>query len=116
MIWFNNFKVDWEIVWDCRVNLQSGTTYTLALTDRSSIVSMNNASANTVTIPLNSSVAFPVGTTITIVQRGTGITTIQGTTGVSVNGTSAGSKATTGQYQGIAIYKESTDSWIALNK
>ena len=105
-----NFKANTQ------VNFQSGTTYTLALTDRSSIVAMTSGSANTVTIPTNASVAFPVGTTITIVQRGTGITTIQGTAGVSLNGTGGGSKATTGQYQGIAIYKESTDSWIALNK
>lgn len=98
------------------INSQAGN-YTLALTDyQNKIIEMTSASANTVTIPLNSSVAFPIGTTITIVQLGAGITTVQGTAGVTVNGVSAGSKATTGQYQGIALYKRATDTWIILNK
>ena len=41
------------------INTQTGTTYTLALADKGKIVEMNNASANTLTIPTNASVAFP---------------------------------------------------------
>jgi hypothetical protein len=97
-------------------NTQTGTTYTLALTDRSGIVEMNNGSANVVTIPLNSSVALPIGTTLTIIQYGAGATTATGASGVTVNGTNGGSKATTGQYHGLALYKRATDEWIVVNK
>ena len=44
------------------INAQTGTTYTLVLTDAGKIVTLSNASAITLTVPTNASVAFPVGT------------------------------------------------------
>jgi len=96
-----------------QINTQTGTTYTLVLADM--IVEMNNASANTLTIPTNASVAFPIGTTITVVQYGAGVTTVTGATGVTVNGVSAGGVAASAQYAGFALYKRGTDEWIAVN-
>lgn len=98
------------------LNTQTWTTYTLALTDQSKIVEMNNASANTVTIPTNASVSFPVGTTITIIQYGAWLTTLQWDTWVVVNGVSAWSVALTAQYQWFALYKRATDEWILVNQ
>jgi hypothetical protein len=95
------------------VNDQSGTTYTLVLDDAGYAVDMSNASANTVTIPTNASVAFPVGATITINQLGAGTTTIEGDTGVTVNGTSGGSVDINNQYSGCVIRKTATNTWIA---
>lgn len=95
------------------INTQTGTTYTLVLTDQSKIVEMNNASSNTVTIPTNASVAFPTGTTLKITQYGAWITTATGDTWVTVNGTSAWSFATTAQYQTIYLYKRDTNEWVA---
>ena len=60
-------------------------SYTLVLADKDKLVEVSNASANTLTVPLNSSVAFPVGTQITILQTGAGQTTITATGGVTIN-------------------------------
>jgi hypothetical protein len=87
-------------------------TYTLALTDASDIVEMNVASANNLTIPLDSSVAFAIGTVITILQTGTGQTTINPTGGVTVNGT-PGLKLRA-QWSSCTLVKRATDTWVAM--
>jgi len=98
------------------VNAQTGTTYTLALADLASIVTMNNAAANTLTIPSNAAVAFPIGTMLTVTQLGAGITTIAGDTGVTLTGNggsvSAGSTAIQTQYNGVVLIKIATDQWL----
>lgn len=58
------------------ITQQAGTTYTLALGDRDTMVEFTNASAVTVTIPTNASVALPVGTAISLLQAGTGQVTV----------------------------------------
>lgn len=93
------------------INAQTGTTYTLVLGDAGKYVTMTNASANTLTIPTNASVAFPVGTAINVLMLGAGTTTIAGDTGVTVNGVSAGSGDIQTQYQGVALLKTATDVW-----
>ncbi|KKL81470.1 hypothetical protein LCGC14_1994450, partial [marine sediment metagenome] len=65
------------------INAQTGTTYTLVLTDDGKLVTMNNASANTLTIPTDASVAFPIGTRIDVMMIGVGVTTVTGDTGVT---------------------------------
>ncbi len=87
-------------------------SYTLVLTDKDKIVEVSNASANTVTIPLNSSVAFPIGTQITVLQTGSGQTTIAGTGGVTVNAT-PGLKLRA-QWSSVTLIKRATDTWVAL--
>jgi len=96
------------------INAQTGTTYTLALNDN--VVTMSNASANTLTIPTNASVAFPIGTTVTVIQLGAGATTVTGDTGVTVNGVSAGGVAADAQYGGFALIKTASDTWLIPNK
>lgn len=92
------------------INTQTGTSYTLALADAGKIVEMNNASANTLTIPTNAAVAFPINTLIDIVQYGAGQTTIAGP---SVTIRSDGGKLKIGaQYGGITLYKRATDEWV----
>lgn len=91
-------------------NTQNGASYTLVLTDRDSLVEMNNGSGNTLTIPTNASVAFPVGTQILVVQKGNGQTTIQGDTGVTVYAESSRVK-TVGQYAMATIVKCASDTW-----
>ena len=94
------------------INAQTGTSYTGLLSDEGKVVTMDNGSANTFTIPTNSSVAYPTGTIINVIQKGAGVTTIAGDTGVTVNGTSAGSVDVGNQYQGGACLKVGTDEWI----
>lgn len=62
------------------VNPQTGTSYTAAIADGGSIVTTNSASANTFFINTNAIVPFAIGTSINIIQIGTGTTTIQATT------------------------------------
>jgi hypothetical protein len=87
-------------------------SYTLVLTDQSDIVEMNVGSANNLTIPLNSSVAFPIGTTTTILQTGTGQTTLVATGGVTLNGT-PGLKLRA-QWSSATLIKRATDTWVAI--
>lgn len=98
------------------VNAQSGN-YTPILSDANTVtVDMTSASANTFTIPTNASVAFPLGSSLTVFRSGTGVTTIQATAGVTLNGTSGGSKTIDAQYQGVLLQKKATDTWYIFNK
>lgn len=92
-------------------NAQSGTSYTLVLADASKNVEMNNASGNTLTVPPNSSVAFPVGTSILITQTGAGQTTVAAGAGVTINSNGAKLKLT-GQWAQATLLKRATDTWV----
>lgn len=94
------------------VNPQTGTSYTLVLSDSGKFITMSNASANTLTIPTNASVAFVIGTTISITMLGSGTTTVTGATGVTVNGVSGGGATIDAQYKGVSITKIGSDTWV----
>lgn len=66
------------------VNVQSGTAYTLVLSDAFKMVTMDNAVDNTITVPPNSTVAFPTNTRIDLGQDGAGQTTIVAAAGVTI--------------------------------
>ena len=94
-------------------NAQTGTSYTLALTDVAKVVSLTNAAAITLTVPENSSVAFPVGTQILLYQGGAGQVTITPAGSVTVR--SQGSKLKiTAQYGVAGLLKVATDEWVAF--
>ncbi|HNP06576.1 MAG TPA: hypothetical protein PKN99_03065 [Cyclobacteriaceae bacterium] len=83
--------------------------YTLALTDKFKVVETNKATANTVTVPPNSSVAFPIGSYVFVAQYGAGQTTIAAGSGVTLR-YSAGLKITA-QYDQIGLMKVGTNEW-----
>lgn len=85
-------------------------SYTLVLSDQSKIIEINNASANTLTIPPNSTAAFPIGTYILFIQTGAGQTTITPGAGVTINST-PGLKLRT-QWSAATIIKRGTDTWV----
>ena len=85
-------------------------SYTLVLADAGKLVEVNNASANTLTVPPNSSVAFAVGTQILVVQQGAGATTITAGSGVTLR-SKDGNLAIDGQYASVALVKRATDEW-----
>jgi hypothetical protein len=97
------------------VNAQTGTTYTFVLTDRDDLVTASNASAQTYTIPLNSSVAFPTGSLINLIQIGTAQVTVQGAGGVTVlsTGATAATPKTRARYSVMTLIKAGTDTWYA---
>jgi hypothetical protein len=86
-------------------------SYTLSnLNERDTIVEISKSSATTLTIPTNSSVAYPVGTTIDIIQTGTGQVTIAGSGGVTVNAT-PGLKLRT-QWSSATLLKRAENTWL----
>jgi invasion protein IalB len=95
------------------LNAQTGTSYTTVLTDDGKLITLNNAAAITLTIPLNATVAYGIGTQINIMQLGAGQVTITPTGGVTIN--SAGTKLkTNGQYSVATVVKIATDTWVAV--
>ena len=95
------------------VNAQVGTTYTLVLTDQGGLVTCDNASAVTVTVPPNSSVAYATGTLIGIAQIGAGQVTIAAGAGVTINSVSSQLKISA-RYAGAQLFKLSTNSWLLI--
>ena len=85
-------------------------SYTLVLSDADKLVEINNASANNLTVPLNSSVAFSTGTQILLAQYGAGQTTIVATSGVTIRSNGAKLKLNA-QYSGATLIKIDTNEW-----
>lgn len=92
---------------------QKTASYTLVLGDATKAIEMNVASANTLTVPDNATVAFPVGTQIIVIQTGAGATTLAGAVGVTVN-SKDGNLELGGQFAGVTLIKRATDSWLAV--
>jgi hypothetical protein len=88
-----------------------GNDHTLVLTDRGKTIEMTDNSSNTVTIPTNSSVAFPTGTVIWVVQSGSGQTSIAPASGVTLRSRSSMRKISA-QYGVVRLWKEDTNTWI----
>jgi len=95
------------------INAQTGTTYTFVIGDAGKLCTFSNSSAVTVTVPPNSSVAFPNGTQIDVSQLGTGKVTLAQGSGVTINSL-GGNKALSGQYAGGTLVKTATDTWLLV--
>jgi hypothetical protein len=89
------------------INSQAGS-YTLTLSDRGNLVEIT--SAGTVTVPLNSSVAFPTGSQILVVRGTTGAVDIGATSGVTLNSAN-GFKNLNYQYSSATLLKSGSDTW-----
>ena len=119
---FTNKTLTTPTLDDPKINLafdaQTGTTYTTVLNDNGQVVTMNNASANTLSIPTNASVAYPIGTQINVLQIGAGQTTIQavtsGTTSILSTGATASAPKARAQYSTLTAVQTSTDNWLIM--
>jgi len=93
-------------------------SYTAVLANNGQVVTMDNASANTFSIPTNASVAFPIGTQINVLQIGAGQTTIQavtsGTTTIQSTGTTAAQPKLRVRYSAATCLKAGTDLWYVF--
>jgi hypothetical protein len=87
-------------------------SYTLLITDKDKLVEMSNASANNLTVPLNSSVAFPIGSQINILQTEVGQTTVVATVGVTINAT-PGLKLRA-QWSSATLIKRAENTWVLI--
>lgn len=96
------------------INAQTGTTYTTVLADNGKLITQTNAAAIATTIPLNSSVAYPVGAQLNIAQLGAGQITVAGAGGVTVvsTGATAATPKTRAQYSSLTAIQTSTDNWL----
>jgi hypothetical protein len=108
----NNIVVTGESKFSYQLNSQSAS-YILSLEDHGRVVPINNSSANTLTVPPNDSVAFPVGSVVNIIQTGSGQTTITPGSGVTLR--SEGNKLKTkAQYALVGMVKVATDEWVVF--
>jgi len=87
---------------------------TAVLGNRGCLVKMNSGSANSYTLPQNSDVAFPIGSSIEVVQYGAGATTIVQGTGATVHydSTTFASLVLAAQYASVVCTKIGTNEWF----
>ena len=92
--------------------------YTLVLNDSyQNLIPMNKATAVDLKIPTNATAAIPVGTVITVLNKGAGLVTISATTSGTTTVLSAGAVAaspTLAQYKTAACIKTATDVWYVV--
>ena len=92
--------------------------YTPVLNDQyQALIPMNKATAVNFTIPTNASVAYPVGTVLTVLNKGAGTVTIKAVTAGTTTVLSAGATAaqpTLAQYKTAACIKTATDTWYVV--
>lgn len=97
------------------INTQTAS-YTLVAADAGRCVEENSASATVITIPPNSSVAFPVGTIVPLRRVGAGTVTITPGAGVTIPNRieAAGTTSRTlpNQYSEASVHKRATDVWV----
>ena len=100
------------------VDADATADYTAVLDDQyQTLVPMNKATAVAFKIPTNASVAFPVGTAITILNKGVGAVTISAVTSGTTTVLSAGAVAaspTLAQYKTAVCIKTATDTWYVV--
>lgn len=88
-------------------------SYTLILADAGKAIDVNSASATTVTVPPNASVAFPVGTVIEVCRYGAGTVAVAAGAGVTIR--SRGSlMSIAAQYSSVSLRKRAIDEWILV--
>lgn len=86
--------------------------YTLALTDAGGTVESSSGSAVTVTVPLASSVDFPIGTIVFVLQKGTGTVTIAAAGGVTLRYLTGKGTKIVGQWGQAVLRKLAADEWL----
>lgn len=92
---------------------RQAASYTLVAGDANKMIEMNVATANNLTVPLNSSVPFATGTIIDVVQYGAGQTTIVATGGVTLRSTNNWLKINA-RYGAVTLVKIATDEWYVF--
>ena len=92
--------------------------YTAVLADQYQVLElMNKATAIAFKIPTNASVAFPIGTVLTVLNIGVGVCTISAVTSGTTTILSGGAVAaapTLAQYKSAACIKTGTDTWYVV--
>lgn len=113
LVVFNSAATITQPLIDYSINAQTGTSYTPVLSDAGAVITSSNASAVTVTIPPNSSVAYPIGSSITVISIGVGLTSFAQGAGVTITSTGATPAAPVLriQHASATAIKTATDTW-----
>ena len=100
------------------ISTANTTDYTAVSADQYQVLEiMNKATAIAFKIPTNASVAFPVGTALTVLNIGAGTCTISAVTPGTTTVLSAGATAaspTLAQYKSAVCIKTATDTWYVV--
>jgi hypothetical protein len=91
------------------LNAQTGTAYTLVLADAGKLVTLSNAAAITLTVPVESTTNYAIGTSIDFLQAGVGQVTVVGAGGVTVNATPSLKLRT--QSSAATLIKVASNTW-----
>lgn len=87
-------------------------SYTLVLSDSGEVIEMNSASATTVTVPPNATVAFPVGTIVEVYRMGAGTVTLVAGAGVTLTVPSGSPLTLRVQGSTAGLRKRATNEWV----
>ncbi len=83
------------------------------MTDGGNYIAMDLAVANTVTMPANSVVAFPIGTEMVVERRGVGVTTLVAGAGATLDA-EFGLLSFAAQYSVVSVIKVELNRWVAI--
>lgn len=109
---FNGFQSQFDSKINTISIIQQSSSYTPTLLDRDRMIEMSSTLALNFNIPADSTVNYPVGTQIHILQTNTGQVTIAGIGGVSVNG-SPGLRIRA-QWCLATVIKRAPNLWVAV--
>jgi len=109
----DSLTVSGGLVAPLAINAQTGTTYTFVAADAGKLVTSSNGSAQTFTVPPNSSVAYDVGTQIIVQNIGSANCTLAQGSGVTIQSKDS-NKEIDGQYAAATLIKTATDTWSLI--
>lgn len=111
----NALTVDWNGVMQFSgiPTILQSSSYTLGLADRGTLQKCLSASAIVVTIPLNTTTAFPINTEIIIARYGAGAVSIAPISGVTLY-SSDSKKSVNKQYEAVTLKKIATNEWLLI--
>jgi len=95
------------------INAQTGTTYTFVIGDAGKLVTSSNGSAQTITVPPNSGVAFAIGTQIIVQNIGSANATLA-TAGTPTLNSKDANLEIDGQFAAATLIKTATDAWSII--
>ena len=96
---------------EVRLVTESGASRTLSLGDAGAYIRCTGATTVTVTVPPNTDVPFPIGSTVVIEQAGAGEVAIAEGSGVTINFPSTAIAETAGQFAVVQAVKIAADEW-----
>jgi hypothetical protein len=94
-----------------REEVTTTASRTLTLSDQDKVVTCTNSSAITITVPANTTVAFPIGSVVYVAKVNTGTVTLAAEGGVTLSRT-----GTLGNNEELYIRKRDTNNWIVIDR